>query len=290
MVKNTKPMKNSWVAQKVDQGAFLQDFIAIKMGVSKRVAKQHIDARVVRVNGQLIWMARHKVKQNDEVSVTAEVKSPTAVSSRPKKVKILFEDEYFVVADKPRGILVNEAMVSLESVLREQLGIPTLRASHRLDRDTTGCVIFSKNDEAHDAIVGVFKQHCVAKTYRTVVHGSWDAASTTIELPIDGERALSNIRCLQSNAVASHLSVRIETGRTHQIRRHLAMARHPVIGDGKYGFKVVENKALQRIVYPLLHAVEIEFEHPFTNQTMKIFSPIPQEFHRWLTMLKLSAR
>lgn len=288
--KQNKSNNNNWVVQKPENGMTLQDYLAEKLNASKRVAKQQIDAKVVRINGQLVWMARHKVHTNDKVAVATIVKSPTAVSARPKNIKVLFEDDYYMVVDKPRGILVNEAAISVETILREQTGIPTLQVSHRLDRDTTGCLIVSKTEEAHNAIVEVFKRHCVAKTYRTIVHGRWDATSSTIDLPVDGQRALSNIHCLQANNDASHLSVRIETGRTHQIRKHLAMARHPVLGDGTYGFKVVENPQLQKITYPLLHAVELEFEHPYLDKVMKVFSPLPQEFHRWLTFLKLSPR
>ena len=141
---------------------------------------------------------------------------------------------------------------------------------------------------AHAAVVAVFKEHRVAKTYRTVVHGRWDAASSTIDLPLDGRRALSQIHCLRANAKASHLAVRIETGRTHQIRRHLAMARHPVLGDATYGPKVVEDLRLMKLTYPLLHAVELEMDHPTRpGELLRVFSPLPQDFHRWLGILRL---
>lgn len=269
-------------------GISLQDFLAEKLGVSKRAAKQQIDARIVRVDGQCVWMAHHRLRAGALVSVAGFAQSPTAVSKRPDKVNILFEDSDYLIADKPRGILVNGADFSLETLLRAQTGNPDLQASHRLDRDTTGCVLFSKSQEAHDAVVRVFKNHLVAKTYRTVVYGKWDAAASTIDLPLDGERALSTVHRIRGNATASHLSVRIETGRTHQIRRHLAMARHPVVGDGKYGPKVVEDPRLQRITYPLLHAVELEMAHPLREgAVLKAFSPVPQEFHRWLGILRL---
>ena len=266
----------------------LQDFLAAKLGLSRRAAKQQIDARVVRVDGQLVWMAHHALKPGAVVSAAAKVPSPTAVSNRPSKATILWQDEFYLVADKPAGIVVNEAAFSLESLLREQTGNPDLRASHRLDRDTTGCVLFSKSDAAHDAIVRVFREHRVAKTYRTVVQGRWDAQSSTIDLQIDGRRALSQVRCIRANARASHLAVRIETGRTHQIRRHLAMARHPVLGDAEHGSKLLEDPRLVTLSRPLLHAVELELDHPMRpGAQIKVFSPLPQFFHRWLGILRL---
>lgn len=285
-MKNTKGPLTIPVLRKED-GISLQDFLAAKLSLSKRAAKQQIDARVVRVDGQSVWMAHHRLHGGSVVTVAGMVASPTAISKRPTKVDILFEDEDYLVADKPRGILVNGADFSLETLIRTQAGNPDLRASHRLDRDTTGCVLFSKSAEAHDAVVKVFKNHLVAKTYRTIVYGKWDADASTIDLPLDGERALSMVHRIRGNATASHLSVRIETGRTHQIRRHLAMARHPVLGDAKYGPKVIEDPRLQRLTYPLLHAVELEMAHPLHDGVLKVFSPLPQDFHRWLGVLRL---
>lgn len=286
---NPKSKNNvaEWTVPKSEAGVSLQEFLASHMRVSKRAAKQHIDGRVVRVSGQSVWMAHHRLKQGDVVSVVASVASPTATSNRLKKLTILFEDDDYLVVDKPRGILTNESDFSLESIIRTQTGIPTIQASHRLDRETTGCLLMSKTQAAHDAVVEVFKRHNVAKTYRTVVYGRWDAAATTIELAIDGERAQTHVHCLRANQDCSHLSVRIETGRTHQIRRHLAMARHPVIGDMQYGPKLVEDERLKKLTYPLLHSVEMEMEHPTKGGTLKVFAPVPQDFQRWLVALKL---
>jgi RluA family pseudouridine synthase len=289
MKPSTRKKETEWVVSKAEAGLSLQDFLAEHLGVSKRVAKQHIDAKVVRVKGQTIWIARHPLKPGDAVSVATSVKSPTAVSKRVAKLSILYEDADYLVVDKPRGILVNAADYSLESIIRAQTGVATIVASHRLDRDTTGCLLMSKTPAAHDAIVDVFKRHRVAKTYRTVVYGRWDARSTTIELPIEGERALTHVHCLRANHDCSYLVVRIETGRTHQIRRHLAMARHPVVGDTQYGPKVIEDARLRSLTYPLLHAVEMELEHPIRGGSLKVFSPVPQDFHRWLAALKLES-
>lgn len=266
----------------------LQDFLAARLGLSRRAAKQQIDARVVRVDREIVWMAHHALRAGAIVSIARPVASPTAVSARPSRAAILWEDQDYLVADKPAGILVNGPGFTLETLLREQTGNPDLRASHRLDRDTTGCVLFSKSDAAHEAVVAVFREHRVAKTYRAVVAGKWDARSSTIDLPIDGRRALSLVRCIRANSRASHLAVRIETGRTHQIRRHLAMARHPVLGDTEHGSKTLEDTRLLALTRPLLHAVELELDHPLrAGAKIKVFSPLPSEFHRWLGALRL---
>lgn len=281
------PRDQTWTVSDKDSERSLQDFLAQYMGASRRVAKQHIDGRVVWVNGRCVWMARHRLRRGDVVRLAGAVASPTARSALPKSLKVLFEDADFLVVDKPAGLLANASDASAEAVVRAQTGIAGVCAAHRLDRDTTGCLLMAKSKAAYEAAVEVFRQHRVAKTYRCIVYGKWDATSTTLDLPIEGERALTNVACVRANDAASHLVVRIETGRTHQIRRHLAMARHPVIGDRQYGPKEVEDPELQTVDRPLLHAVEMQIDHPTRGGVLKVFSPLPPEFHRWLKALKL---
>lgn len=279
---------NHWTVSIKDAERSLQDFLAQHMGVSRRVAKQHIDGRVVWVNDRCVWMARHTLRRGDVVRVAGNVTSPTARSTLPKTLRILFEDADFIVVDKPAGLLANASDASVEAVLRAQTGNPDLRAAHRLDRDTTGCLLMSKHPKAQEVAIQVFREHRVAKAYRVIVHGRWDAEATTLDLPIAGERALTHVACVRANEQASHLVVRIETGRTHQIRRHLAMARHPIVGDRQYGLKEVADPSLQTVEHPLLHAVELHMDHPTRPGMLKVFAPIPAEFHRWLKALKLN--
>jgi len=282
---------SGWAVPEKFAGMSLQDFLAEAMPASRRVAKQHIDAKVVRVNGRAVWMARHALRAGDSVEVAARVASPTDKSRQLRKLAILVEDADYIIADKPRGILTNEAEYSVESVLRVQTRNPQLCASHRLDRDTTGCLLFSKSPAAHAAAVEVFKRHLVAKTYRAAVAGRWDADATTIDLALEGERAVTNVRCVAARDEASYIIARIETGRTHQIRKHLAMARHPVLGDTQHGRKTLADPRLAGLTYPLLHAAEIEMTHPLDSaRVLKAFSPVPQDFHKWLVALGLEKR
>jgi len=268
-------------------GKSLQDFLAQAMDVSRRVAKQQVDARVVWVNGRCVWMARHSLRHGDEVRLTTVVASPTALSNVPKKLTVLFEDDDFLAVDKPAGILANESDKSAEAILRRQTGNPDLRAVHRLDRDTTGCLLMAKSVEAKEAAVEVFRQHQVTKVYRAIVTARWDAKTSTLDLPIEGERAMTHVTCVHANDMASYLIVRIETGRTHQIRRHLAMARHPVLGDREYGPKTVLPE-FQDVERAMLHAVELMLTHPTKpEKILKMFAPIPKDMHHWLNILKL---
>ncbi len=271
-------------------GQPLQDYLAHALKLSRRAAKQHIDARAVWVNDRCVWMARHPLRQGDVVHLSRTVASPTALSRPDPALTVLYEDAAYLVVDKPSGLVSNGADGSAEAVLRRQMGTPDLLAVHRLDRDTSGCLLLAKTTAAFEAAVAMFRQHRVTKTYRAVVHGRWAAEASTIALPIEEERALSHVTCLKANDVASHLAVRIETGRTHQIRRHLAMARHPVIGDRQYGPKEIPDAVLKDVARPLLHACEFQMDRPDQERGLSVFAPLPVEFHRWLNRLKLSDR
>lgn len=278
----------SWIVNAREDGLSLQEFLALRLDASRRVAKQQIDARVVWVNDRCVWMARHTLRRGDTVRLTRPVASPTAVSARPAGLKILFEDENYLVADKPPGLLSNEGEGSVEAILQQQCRNPALRVVHRLDRETSGCLLAAKQQMAFDAAVEIFKQHRIVKIYRCIVYERWDATASTLDLPIEGERALTGVTCVRANNLASHLIVRIETGRTHQIRRHLAMARHPVLGDRQYGPKKIDDPLLQSVDRAILHAVELKMDHPLREGQLKVFSPLPADFHRWLKALKLN--
>ncbi len=282
------PKPDTWTVLQKFAGASLQEYLAETLGISKRAAKQQIDARAVWVNDRCVWMAHHALRRGDIVRIPRRAPSPTALSARPKKLAILFEDDDFLVVDKPAGIVSEGSDASAEALLRLQLADPRVQAVHRLDRDTTGCLLFAKGPEAMEAAVRVFREHHIRKTYRAIVHERWDASASTLDLAIEGERALTRVTCVRANARASYLVVRIETGRTHQIRRHLAMARHPVLGDRQYGPKEITDPDLQAVRRPMLHAAELLMEHPtHSERDLRVFSPIPQDFHTWLNRLKL---
>ncbi len=277
-----------WIVPQKYAGWSLQDYLAETLGISKRAAKQQIDARAVWVNDRCVWMAHHTLHKGDVVGLPRRAPSPTALSSRPRKIGVLFEDEDFLVADKPAGCISEGADGSVEALLRLQFADPDIQAVHRLDRDTTGCLLFAKSPAAMESAVRVFREHRIRKTYRAIVHERWDAAASTVDIDIDDERALTHVTCVRANATASYLVVRIETGRTHQIRKHLAMARHPVLGDRQYGPKTLENPLLQSVRRPMLHAAELLLEHPtHPERDIRVFSPIPQDFHTWLNRLRL---
>ena len=200
------------------------------------------------------------------------------------KIRVLIEDEHFMVVDKPSGMLAVGAG-SVEDVLREEAQQPSLMAVHRLDRDTTGCLLVAKNAAAFDAAVAVFKTRRVSKIYETIVYGRFDRPASTVDQEIDGERAVSHIQREAISKDASFLKVKIETGRTHQIRRHLAALRHPVLGDREHGVKFARDPRLLTVPRQMLHASGLELPHPMVpGKTLKAHSPLPADFRRCLKL------
>ena len=274
----------AFVVSKVEAGQSLQVFLSAKLSVSKRAAKNLMDDRAVWVNRKCVWMAHHALHQGDTVEVPASQKSK---DEAPSKIRLLIEDEHYAVVDKPSGMLaVGEG--SAEEVLRVQTGLPALKAVHRLDRDTTGCLLLAKSAAAFDAAVSLFKTRRVTKIYHAIVFGVFERPASTIDQELDGERAVSHIQREAVSKDASFLKVRIETGRTHQIRRHLAGIRHPVLGDREHGVKFARDPRLLTIPRLMLHASGLELPHPMaTGKSLKAHSPLPADFRRCLKLFDM---
>ncbi len=269
-----------------EENETLIDFVARTLAVSKKTAKSVLDLRNVSVNGNRVWMARHALAAGDIVDILR----PTVDSVRrapPPPVPILFHDAHYVVAAKPAGVL-SCGPKSLEPVLRRQLNLPVLQAAHRLDRETSGCLMFACTSEAFDRIVMEFRSKTVAKVYHAIVHGRMRSGEHRISKPIGGQTAVSNARVLDASSKATHVAIGIETGRTHQIRIHLASIRHPVLGDRKYATAVQLNENMAAVPRQMLHAHSLRFVHPFTGGSVRVTAPLPPEFRQTLKAFNLS--
>lgn len=288
-----KPMNalslKRFIVSRTDDGRTLQQFLALKLSLSQRGAKNLIDQKQVWVNRHLVWMARHNLANGDTVELQTQLLKEAAAPKpeTPQKIRILFQDADYLIVDKPSGILAN-GKGSVEEMLRTQVEIPTIRAVHRLDKETTGCLLFATNQAALDAAIAVFKTHHVKKIYQTIVWGHYERNSSTIRQEIEGEAAVSHIRLETASKDASFLRIRIETGRTHQIRRHMSMIRYPILGDRQYGFKTVHDPRLQSIPRVMLHSSELEMPHPLNaKQILKAHSPLPADFRRCLKLFDM---
>ena len=271
----------SWIVGRTDAGRGLLDFIADQAGVSNRAAKRLLDERRVVVNGRRVWMAHHRLAPGDRVDVPVR-----ANAAPPDRVPVLARDGAYLVADKPAGLLSNGPR-SAEALLRESSEWPSLRVVHRLDRDTSGCLLAARDEPSFDDAIAVFREHRVGKLYRVLVAGAMREAERVIRIPIEGQEAMSRIRRLDWNESASHLAVRIETGRTHQIRRHLAGIGHPVLGDRQYAAGRWTEARYLRVPRQMLHAARLAFPIPRTERVLTAESPLPEDFRRCLAVFRL---
>jgi 23S rRNA pseudouridine1911/1915/1917 synthase len=282
MLNNMNPQRHrQFRVGKSRDGQALVGFLAASLGISNKKAKVLLDRRSVFVNNRRTWMARHILSSGDIVEVLEAEGSKVS-----RRVHVLFRDSHYVIADKPPGILTCGEN-SLEYLLRRDLGARRLTAAHRLDRDTSGCVVFAVTPEARDLIVTLFRKRAVRKIYNAIVEGRFRQARRTVSVSISGATALTHVEAIDTSDDASHVRVRIETGRTHQIRRHLSSIGHPVAGDRQYGLGRKDSPLLRSIPRQMLHASRLEFMHPFTERRVSVSSPLPPDYVECLSRFRL---
>lgn len=281
----------------------LQDFLAQKFALSRRAAKAAIDGRNVWVNRKCVWIARYTLQTGDLVEIpTVVVKGaqrqgatadraggatarPSAAPAARRHVRVLWSDANYLVCDKPAGLVSCDDPKSAEAILRAQENVPTLEAVHRLDRDTTGCLLFAKSHAAFLAAVEVFKTHKVSKIYHAIVVGRFPYAHQVIDAPLDGQPAVSRVAREGASADASFLRVRIETGRTNQVRRHLASVRFPIVGDRVFGLKRARDARLLQVPRQMLHASTLTLPNPLgLRAEIKAHAPLPADFRATLRL------
>ena len=286
--------------------AVLQDFLAQRFSLSRRAAKAIIDGRSVWVNRNCVWMAGYRLRVGDRVELPERVvkgaKAQGRASAAPSRgqppaeplkrhVRVLWRGGRYLVCDKPAGRLSCGSPDSVEALLRGQEGLPNLVAVHRLDRDTTGCLLFATDDEAFRAAVEVFKTHRVAKTYHAIVVGRLPHPHEVIDSPVDGQPAVSRVTREAVSADASFLRVRIDTGRTNQIRRHLASIRFPIVGDRTFGLKSARDPRLMQVPRQMLHASSLELPDPLDPcGSIRAHSPLPADFRAALRLFGMGKR
>ena len=263
------------------EGMRLFEVIAAELGISKKKAQAALDAKQVLVNGRRIWMKNHLVKDDDRIEILIEDRAPTI----PKKIQILWQDGDYLIVNKPAFLLTNASDKSLEIVLQKQEKNKNICAVHRLDKETSGCVIFAKSAEAKTAMIPMFKGRNIMKIYRAITIGAFPKKWNEIRTDIEGFMSTTLVKTLDSKRHASYLELRIETGRTHQIRRHLADKRYPVLGDKKYAGTGNELSLAQP--RQMLHAYRLIFPHPKTQETIRALAPLPPDFKKCLSQLKL---
>ncbi len=263
-------------------GMTLIDFLASMFSISRKKAKKQLDERNVFVNGRRVWMARHVLKNGDLIEAQ-QLSTRTDVPTEPR---ILYSDNHYLVANKPSG-LVSNGRDSLESRIQSAQTCPQIVAAHRLDKSTTGCLLLARTPDAMAAAIELFRSHKIGKSYHVLVAGRLSRHSGTIRQALEDREAITHITVLDANKIASHLLARIETGRTHQIRKHLSAANHPVLGDRSYGRWDSFPAHFRRVPRQMLHAATLDFTNPITGRRLHVNAPIPRDFRDCMAELKL---
>lgn len=301
-----------------DAGKRLDAYLSEQIeGWSRSRLQRLIDDGDVLVNGNAI-KASYRLRDGDEVDV--ELNDEPAVVFEPEDIPldIVYEDEFLAVINKPAGMVVHPGAgvnsgtlanavahhFSLEAKgpsLSTRLGIV-----HRLDKDTSGLILVAKNEQIHEALAEQFRSRTVEKKYVALVHGSVQQNSGIIDRPIardrwhrtkmtvaaNGRNAISIWKVRQRFEKFTLVEVEIKTGRTHQIRVHLASINHPVVGDATYNEgrdNSIANIEIKKAVAGLnrffLHAERLAFTHPQTSERIQLSCQIPQELAELLKLL-----
>jgi 23S rRNA pseudouridine1911/1915/1917 synthase len=272
---------------------------------SRAFLQKLIEQGDVRVNGQPS-KASHTVHAGDKVDV--EIPPPRPLETQPEDIPldVLFEDDDLIVVNKPAGLVVHPAAGNQEHTLVNALlhhcrgelagigGVERPGIVHRLDKGTSGCLVVAKTDLAHQGLVAQFKSRGVKKIYRAVCWGKFERPSGRIETVIGrserdrkkmsarvarGRQAVTDYRVLKQLPDFALVELHIHTGRTHQIRVHMAHIGHPVMGDATYGPKSRMESAKSQIAIArlMLHAYKLGFTHPRTQQFVEFTAPVPEE-------------
>ena len=283
-----------------DRGARLDAFLARAMeDLTRSAAAKAIEEGRVLVSGKVPSKSL-KLTGNETIAFTPEEPAPIDAVPQDIPLDVVYEDDDVIVVNKPSGLVVHPAPGHPDGTLVNALlfhcgaslsGVGgALRPGivHRIDRDTSGLIIAAKNDYAHQFLSAQLADHTLARTYECIVVGNLREDSGTVDAPIardsrdrkrmavvpGGRRAVTHWTVLARFPGYTHVQCRLETGRTHQIRVHMAYLGHPILGDTVYGAK----KPVPGLTGQCLHAVGLQFIHPRTKELVSLSCPLPGEF------------
>ncbi|AQS59020.1 RNA pseudouridine synthase [Desulforamulus ferrireducens] len=275
--------------------------------ISRSYVQKLIEEGLVTVNGQPT-KANYKLRVADEVTIEIPPAEELMVEPEDIPLDIYYEDKDVIVVNKPRGMVVHPAEGNTSGTLVNALlyhckdlsginGVLRPGIVHRLDKDTSGLIMVAKNDQAHHALAQQLKDRTVTRRYLALVHHRIKEEQGTINAPIgrdprdrqkmavierNSKAAVTHFQVMERFADYTLIECRLETGRTHQIRVHMAYIGYPLVGDLKYGPK----KPHFNLDGQLLHARVLGFQHPTTGQYLEFSSPLPEVFQQVLEQLK----
>ena len=288
-------------------GVRLDAFLSADGALTRSQAARLIAEGRVRVNGKPAAKSA-RISGGETVTVDVPQLRETALPPQDIPLDVVYEDDDVIVVNKPTGLVVHPAPGHPDGTLVNALlhhcgdslsgigGEKRPGIVHRIDRDTSGLIIAAKNDAAHLALSAQLKDHSLSRTYECLVTGNMKQDSGTVDAPIGrssadrkkmavvptGRRAVTHWEVVARYPGVTHLRCRLETGRTHQIRVHMAYIGHPILGDTVYGAK----KPVPGLTGQCLHATGLRFVHPRTGEPVELHCPLPPEFTAMLQKLQ----
>ncbi|MFM7027644.1 MAG: RluA family pseudouridine synthase [Chakrabartia sp.] len=285
---------------------------------SRERLKSLISAGQVSSKGVLVRDPATKVKPETDYQISVPAPAPAHNVAQDIPLQIVFEDDHLLVVDKPAGMVVHPAAGNLDGTMVNALlhhcagrlsgigGVARPGIVHRIDKDTSGLLVVAKTDRAHEGLAAQFAKHSIDRRYVAFVAGlpkagsgivdanlarsPYDRKKVAIVGPGKGKRAVTHWTMIAPLKNAAQLECRLETGRTHQVRVHMASIGHPLLGDPVYGRSRPEHReVLKRLDFErqALHAARLGFVHPITGGTLNFESPIPSDMQRLFINLQL---
>ncbi len=282
----------------------LDVFVSLAAEISRSRAVQLIEAECVTVNGAKV-SKKTLLKRGDRVDIILPDAEEYDVVAQNIELDIVYEDGDLLVVNKPKGMVVHPAAGNLDGTLVNALmyhcgdslsginGVMRPGIVHRIDKNTSGLLMVAKNDFAHTGLAGQIKEHSFTREYVAIVYGNLKNDSGVVDAPIGrhpvkrkqmavtksgGREAVTHYEVLGRSNGFTYVKLKLETGRTHQIRVHMAYLGHPVAGDDVYGPK----KVITELSGQCLHAKKIGFVHPRTNEYLEFEAPNPEYFEKFL--------
>lgn len=285
-----------WLITKEHDGMMLREYLSEVIEFSSRLIKRAKSGKIM-INGEEKTV-RYIVKAGDELTIQLAEKRSRKMNAEAVPFDILYEDDYILVVNKAAGVATipsrNQPSYTLANGIlyyyQQRKIDATIHVVTRLDTDTSGIVLIAKNPYSHSLFAQMQKQHGITRVYQAIVHGHVHGEGATINAPIgrkegsiieravvsNGQRAITHYEVVSKQNISTLLRVKLETGRTHQIRVHFSYIGHPLVGDDLYGGKQ------ERINRQALHCAEISFVHPFTKRFCHFTSELPSDMGKWL--------
>ena len=277
--------------------------------LSRSYIQKLLKSGQVLVNGQGV-KASYIVEEDDRIELEVPEAVEPEIDAEPMDLDILYEDQDLILINKPKGMVVHPAAGHYSHTLvnglmyhcKDQLsginGVMRPGIVHRIDMDTTGVLIVCKNDMAHNSIAAQLKEHSITRRYQAIVHGVLKEDEGTVDAPIgrhqterkkmcinynNGRNAITHYQVLRRFEQYTYVECRLETGRTHQIRVHMASIHHPLLGDTVYG---PSKCPVPSLIGQTLHAGVLGIIHPRTGVYMEFTAPLPGYFEKLLKTLR----